>query len=169
MLCLINFTLITMNNKWFYKFGILMLINFGALALGAAWTDPGTSSDWYVNANQAPWTPPGWVFGAAWFTIAVTYAAMMAFLDTSKYRHIDEIQRWFWFSVVLNIAWNPVFFLFHGVGLGIIILLALAYQIFNLVDFTRESLGWKVAWLGMPYFIWLMIALSLNLYIAIMN
>ena len=146
-----------------------MLVNFGALALGNAWTSSGIVSDWYVNANQAPWTPPGWVFGAAWFTIAITYAAMMAYLDTSKYRHLDEIQQWFWFSVVLNIAWNPIFFWLHATGTGVIVLITLAYLVFRLVDFTREAMGWKVAWLGMPYFIWLMITLSLNLYIAIMN
>ena len=158
-----------MKNKFWYKLAILLMINFGALALGAAWTDPGTNSDWYRLANQAPWTPPGWVFGAAWFTIGVTYSIMMAFLDTSKYRHIDEIQRWFWFSVALNIAWNPVFFWLHAKWMGVVVLVVLSYLIYRLVDFTRESLGWKVAWLGMPYFIWLMIALSLNLYIAIMN
>jgi len=158
-----------MKNKFWYKLVILLMVNFGALALGAAWTDPGTNSDWYRLANQAPWTPPGWVFGAAWFTIGVTYSIMMAYLDTSVYGKWEEVQRWFWFSVVLNIAWNPVFFALHAIGLSIIILLALAYQIFNLVDFTRDKLGWKVAWLGMPYFIWLMIALSLNLYISIMN
>jgi len=158
-----------MKNKFWYKLVILLMVNFGALALGAAWTDPGTNSDWYRLANQAPWTPPGWVFGAAWFTIGVTYSIMMAYLDTSVYGKWEEVQRWFWFSVVLNIAWNPVFFALHATGLSIIILLSLAYQIFNLVEFTQDKLGWKVAWLGMPYFIWLMIALSLNLYIAIMN
>jgi len=158
-----------MNNNWWYKFCILMLVNFGALALGNIWTSSGVTSDWYVYANQAPWTPPGWVFGTAWFTIAITYAAMMAYLDTSVYGKWEQVQRWFWFSVLLNIVWNPVFFTFHAAGLGIILLLSLAYQVFNLVEFTKEKLGWKVAWLGMPYFIWLMIALSLNLYIAIMN
>ena len=146
-----------------------MLINFGALALGNAWTGPGVTSDWYVNANQAPWTPPGWIFGAAWFTIAITYAAMMAYLDTSKYRHLDEVQQWFWFSIVLNIVWNPVFFWLHATWTGVVILVTLAYLIYRLVDFTRKTMGWKVAWLGMPYFIWLMIATSLNMYIAIMN
>ena len=158
-----------MKNKWFYKFAVLLMVNFGALALGAVWTDPGTSSEWYLSLPKAPWNPPGWVFGAAWFTIGVTYSIMIAFLDTSKYRHIDEVQRWFWFSVVLNIAWNPVFFWLHATGTGAVVLIILAYLVFRLVDFTREAMGWKVAWLGMPYFIWLMIALSLNLYIAIMN
>jgi len=158
-----------MKNNFWYKFGILLMVNFGALALGNAWTSTGVISDWYINANQAPWTPPGWVFGAAWFTIAVTFSVMMAFLDTSTYRHLDEIQRWFWYSVALNILWNPVFFWLHAKWMGVIVLLVLSYLIYRLVNFSREALGWKVAVFGMPYFIWLMIATSLNMYIALMN
>lgn len=158
-----------MKNSFWYKFAVLLMINFGALALGAAWTDPGTNSDWYRLANQAPWSPPGWVFGAAWFTIGVTYSIMIAFLDNSTYRHLDQVQRWFWLSVILNIAWNPVFFGLHAVWTGVGVLLALAACIYYLVDFTRQTLGWKVAIFGMPYFLWLMIAISLNWYFAIMN
>jgi tryptophan-rich sensory protein len=158
-----------MKNNFWGKLITLLIVNFGALALGAAWTDPGTNSDWYRLANQAPWSPPGWVFGAAWFTIGVTYSIMVAFIETSTYRNLDQIYRWFWLSVLLNVAWNPVFFMFHAVWTGVGVLLALAACIYYLVDFARQALGWKVAWLGMPYFLWLMIATSLNMYIAIMN
>ena len=158
-----------MKNNFWYKFAVLLMVNFGALALGNAWTSSGVISDWYVNANQAPWTPPGWVFGAAWATIGVTFAVMMAFIDTSTYRHLDQVQRWFWLSVVLNIAWNPVFFGLHAVWTGVGVLMLLSFWIYNLIDFARKTMGWKVAVFGMPYFIWLMIATSLNMYIAIMN
>ena len=147
----------------------LLLVNIFALALGAAYTEPGISSDWYASLNQAPWTPPGWVFGAAWATIAITYSIMVTYLSVSSYRHLDEIRNWYWFSVAFNIMWNPVFFLKHWTIVGGIILIILSYLIFRLVDFTRKTMGWKVAWLGIPYFIWLMIATSLNLYIVLMN
>jgi len=44
---------------------LFLLINFAALALGGLATSDGVVSLWYQNLNQAPWTPPGWVFGAA--------------------------------------------------------------------------------------------------------
>ena len=50
---------------------VFLLINFGALALGGLFTSDGVISDWYEQLNKAPWTPPGWVFGAAWTTIMV--------------------------------------------------------------------------------------------------
>ena len=157
------------SGKFYRNFVVLLMVNFVALALGAAYTDSGVSSDWYKSLNQASWTPPGWVFGMAWTTIGVTYALMMTYLSVSSYRHIDQVHNWFWFSVAFNIMWNPVFFWKHFLWLGVIVLVILSYLIFRLVDFTRSSMGWKIAWLGMPYFIWLMIATSLNLYIALMN
>ncbi|MEM6378823.1 MAG: TspO/MBR family protein, partial [Bacteroidota bacterium] len=50
---------------------IFLILNFVALGIGGFFTGPGTSSEWYNNLNQAPWTPPGWVFGAAWTTIMI--------------------------------------------------------------------------------------------------
>ena len=39
-----------------------LIINFGGLAIGQVWTGDGVTSEWYTSLNQAPWTPPGWVF-----------------------------------------------------------------------------------------------------------
>lgn len=47
-------------------FGLFFIINFGALGLGALLMDSSPiENEWYVQLNKAPWTPPGWVFGAA--------------------------------------------------------------------------------------------------------
>jgi len=39
-----------------------LILNFGALFIGAQFTGPGVNSDWYGLMNKAPWTPPGWFF-----------------------------------------------------------------------------------------------------------
>ena len=44
---------------------IFLIINFGALGLGVLLMQNGPETDWYLQLNKAPWTPPGWVFGAA--------------------------------------------------------------------------------------------------------
>ena len=46
-----------------------IIINFGGLAIGSWLMNNGPLSIWYTSLNQAPWTPEGWVFGAAWTTI----------------------------------------------------------------------------------------------------
>jgi benzodiazapine receptor len=58
---------------------IFLIINFAGLGLGSLFTSDGVASQWYTNLNQAPWTPPGWVFGAAWTTIMICFAFYMAY------------------------------------------------------------------------------------------
>ena len=43
---------------------VFLIINFGALAMGGWLMNNGPQTDWYLALNKAPWTPPGWVFGA---------------------------------------------------------------------------------------------------------
>lgn len=44
---------------------LFLVLNFGALGIGTILMDNGPQSLWYTSLNQAPWTPMGWVFGAA--------------------------------------------------------------------------------------------------------
>jgi tryptophan-rich sensory protein len=88
---------------------VFLVVNFTALAIGGLATKNGVSSDWYAQLNKAPWTPPGWVFGAAWTSIMVCYAIYMAYaweiqLD-KKHVLLLFIAQW-----ILNVLWNPVFF-----------------------------------------------------------
>ena len=50
-----------------------LILNFGALGIGSFLMNNGPTSTWYLTLNKAPWTPPGWVFGFAWFTIMILF------------------------------------------------------------------------------------------------
>lgn len=152
--------------KYVLSYIVFLFINFGGLALGGIWTNVGTSSEWYANLNIAPWTPPGWVFGAAWTTIGLTFSALMAYAWVKKN---VELLILFFPSLILNILWNPVFFGIHQLWLAGGIITILSLLIYFIVDISRKQWGWKIASLGLPYFVWLMIATSLNLFSAIMN
>ena len=67
--------------KYFLTLIVFLTLNFGGLVIGQVWTGSGVTSEWYTTINQAPWTPPGFVFGLAWTTIAITFS----FLMTSSY------------------------------------------------------------------------------------
>ena len=88
---------------------IFLVINFSALALGSLFTGKGVPSDWYINLNKAPWTPPGWVFGAAWTIIMICFSVYMAMLwETVDNKKMLILA--FGAQFLLNVAWNPVFF-----------------------------------------------------------
>lgn len=125
----------------------------------------GPGSNWYQDANQAPWTPPGWVFGAAWFTIMVCFSIYMAFLTKTASKKIVIL---YILLTLLNIGWNPLFFHLHLVGFALVVISILTVLInFTLITFYRKLK--LLSLLILPYAIWLIIATSLNAYFLFNN
>lgn len=146
---------------------ILLAINFAALVVGGFFTGKGVPSDWYQNLNKAPWTPPGWMFGAAWSLIMICFSIYMAYLwkalDNYKLVILLFTVQW-----ILNVSWNPAFFYYHNAILGLILIVSLTMVvIFFLANYW--SLLTVKSLLVAPYFIWLLIATSLNAYIVLNN
>jgi len=146
---------------------VFLVVNFGALAIGGMFTSQGVPSDWYISLNKAPWTPAGWVFGAAWSSIMICFSFYMAQL-WSIVESKNLLLLFFTLQLILNIAWNPVFFQLHHVGLGLVIISTLTILVGFLIIYFHDLLKIKSALL-FPYFSWLLIATSLNVYIFINN
>ncbi len=152
---------------WVVVFFAFLVLNFGALALGGLFTGQGVTSEWYTNLNQAPWTPPGWVFGAAWTTIMLCFTFYMTALWKTTVAK-KKVILLFILQWCLNVIWNPVFFYNRWVAVGLIVITGLNFLTgFFLIGFRRE-LRWKVVFV-LPYFLWLLIATSLNTYIFLYN
>lgn len=144
------------------KFAIFLVLNFGALFLGAQLMGSPVENVWYQQVHKAPWTPPGWVFGAAWFTIMLLFSIYLSRNFQLKNRY------WFVLYAIhlfLNIAWNPLFFSFHYVLLSLIVIVLLWVTV---VLFMRKTSRGENLFL-LPYFIWLLVAISLNGYVLFMN
>ncbi len=146
---------------------IFLVINFGALAVGSYFTGPGVASDWYQNMDKAPWTPPGWVFGASWTLIMICFSIYLAIL-WDKVKDKNFLMGLFAAQLVLNIGWNPIFFKFQQVGIGIIVISLLALLVYFFFYFFWSKLKAK-SLLMLPYVIWITIATSLNVYAWVMN
>ena len=150
-------------------FILFALLNFGALAIGGLFTGNGVSSDWYTKANQAPWTPPGFVFGLAWSTIMLCFSFYMA----RVYVGVGQIKPktiYIVYSIqwILNVLWNPTFFYFHKVSLALALIIALLVTVtWFLMLGKKHSTGSML--LVLPYFLWLFIAISLNAYFLVAN
>ncbi len=150
--------------KYYQYLIIFLIINLGSLALGTILMNNGPQTEWYINLNKAPWTPPGWVFGVAWTFIMVCFSFYLADLF-SKFK-TTAIKINFVLQVILNISWNYLFFNQHLVLSGLINLLLLNVVLCYFF-FTLSKNNTK--YLLIPYMIWMCIATSLNLYILIHN
>ncbi len=146
---------------------LFLLLNFGALGLGSYLMGDGPQGVWYQALEKAPWTPPGWVFGAAWTFIMITFSIYM-----SKAVQVKEMRTVFiWlFAVqwVLNVSWNPLFFMFHNMGWSLVVMLLLIAVVAALAIVGKKSLPLASWWLT-PYLLWLSIAATLNGYALVHN
>ena len=150
----------------FIRFAVFLAINLFTLALGGFLQAGGPSSPWYAGLSIAPWTPPGVVFGIAWFTLMVCFAIYMSLLTGMTKSRL--VYFFYMGQLVLNIVWNPVFFAWHQIGLALILLCALFVLLGLMFYRFYKSLKWKSYWL-LPYLLWLMVALSLNAFVWLMN
>lgn len=150
-----------------YRLIIFLLLNFAALAIGGLFTGKGVPSDWYAGLAKAPWTPPGWVFGAAWTTIMICFSFYMAYLwpATENKSLLIGLYAVQW---VLNVAWNPAFFYFNNVIGGLVIITGLTILVGIFLFYYWPQMKLKAIFV-LPYFIWLLIATSLNGYIYVNN
>ncbi len=146
---------------------IFLLLNFGALAIGGLFTGKGVASAWYAHLNKAPWTPPGWVFGFAWTTIMICFAFYMA-AAWARVSNVKWLMLLYAVQLILNVLWNPTFFYYQHVLAAFIIIALLTALVSYMQIAYRSDLSW-LSLLILPYFIWLVIATSLNGYILLKN
>lgn len=143
-----------------------IVLNFGALSLGSYLMNGGPQSQWYASLSKAPWNPPGWLFGVAWFTIMACFAVYLTWAYPKVNRKLFLllfIPQW-----ILNVSWNYVFFNQQHIDLGIVVLVALTTIVFTtLIVFYKKMQ--RQSLLLLPYALWLLLACSLNMYIAVYN
>ena len=128
----------------------------------------GPQTDWYISLNKAPWTPAGWVFGAAWSTIMLCFSFYMTKLSF-EYKYLDKkLLSLFVVQWILNVSWNYIFFNQHLVTLGLVSITLLWLMVGYFTFEHIKKLKWHTL-LILPYLIWMTIATSLNAYIVFYN
>ena len=153
--------------KNIYLVLLFLFINFGGLALGRWFMGDAVTGEWYTNLNKAPWTPPGWVFGAAWTLIMVCFSVYLSYLFSI--RNSKVVITLYVIAVILNVSWNYLFFNQQLTTLAFINIICLTLLItYFFITFGDDKLC-HLKYLLMPYIIWLCIATSLNGYVLFNN
>ncbi len=152
--------------KFYKNFVLFIIINFSALAIGSVLMNDGPRTAWYKNLNQAPWSPPGWVFGLSWSSVMLFFSVFMTYLI--QINKSNKILSLFVLQFILNIVWNYLFFNQHLIILGLINLVVLTCLMFYFFIKYKHQLN-KKRFFVLPYCLWLVLATSLNLYISLFN
>ena len=143
-----------------------LILNLASLFLGTLLMNGGPTSEWYANLNRAPWEPAGWIFGAAWTSVMVFFSVYLGFL----YQNIKTQKVWLLIAIhfFLNVSWNYIFMNKHMVELGLLNITLLSLLMFYFLFAFRDVLN-QMRFFVLPYCLWMVLATSLNLYIAIYN
>ena len=155
-----------MNIKY-QRILLFLILNFFALYLGSLTTNMGVTSEWYNSIHKAPWTPPGWVFGAAWTSIMICFSIYLglAFGLVKKSKSLIILFTVQW---ILNVFWNPIFFYYQQIEIAMIVIIILTFLVNIIFIKYLKAMKWKSILL-LPYCFWMFIASSLNVYIWINN
>ncbi|MGC1471283.1 MAG: TspO/MBR family protein [Psychroserpens sp.] len=152
--------------KFVKPFLLFLIINFSALGIGSLLMAEGPRGSWYLQLEKAPWTPEGWVFGAAWTTIMICFSIYMALLYLK--RPTNKVMSLFIIQFIINISWNFLFFNQKLIDVALISIVRLTIIVTAFLITYFKDLKWK-SLLITPYVVWLCIATSLNLYISLYN
>lgn len=127
-------------------------------------------NNWYQTLIKPSWSPPGWLFGPVW---TVLYVIIAISFGTVFYRaFVGKLSWWvalpFALNLVFNFAFTPLQFgLKNNLLASLDILLVLGTLIWAMMAIYPQ-MRW-VAWINIPYLLWVSFATILQLTITVMN
>jgi len=145
----------------FYLIGTFLFGVIGAL-LG------GGTSQIYTSLNKPPLSPPGIVFPIVWSILYLLMGIGAYFLSNERNYETSDILKAYWIQLVLNALWPLVFWRLQAFWLAAIIIILMlvlvAWIIIKAYNINKLS-----AYMFIPYLVWLLFALYLNIGIAVLN
>lgn len=134
----------------------IALLGFLSGQIGSA------DSDWFRGLEKPATYPPPETFGIVWAVLYALMGVALALVCTAwGARFRGPAIAAFVVQLLLNLAWNPVFFGAHQITNGLAVLIAL-----DLAVIVTIALFWLVrrlaAWLLAPYLAWILFSTLLN-------
>lgn len=140
----------------------LIAIFIPLLVGGLAATITGESMDAYSSMRQPPLAPPGWVFPVVWTLLyGLMGLASRLVADSGDPRRRAALGLYA-LQLAVNFLWPIVFFRLEKPLLALLILILLLYLVYGMYRRFRDA-DRLAGWLILPYLVWLVFALWLNL------
>ena len=145
----------------FYVVGTFLFGVIGAL-LG------GGTSQIYSTLNKPPLSPPGIVFPIVWSILYLLMGIGAYFLSNERKVEISKLLKIYWIQLILNALWPLVFWRLQAFWLAAVIIIAILFLVvwLTLEAFKINKLS---SYMFIPYIVWLLFALYLNIGIAVLN
>lgn len=144
----------------------LWIISFQIISFSIGMISRG-NKDWYYSLTKSTYTPPGFVFGIVW-PILYTALAVVGYLFWIKRDKFKLVSTLFAIQMILNWAWNPIFFGMKMIELSYLVLAAILILNICIIyeSYKREKV---IFYILLPYFTWICFAYYLTTMIFILN
>jgi len=128
------------------------------------------AAQWYSQLDKPFFAPPAWLFGPVWTVLYVVIAVSFGWVLVQYLRrHMAfALLLPFILNIVFNAAYTPIQFgLRNNLLASVDIVLVLATLLWAMAAVWRRA-RW-VAWVNVPYLLWVMFATVLQLSITWLN
>ena len=120
------------------------------------------------NSLNKPFDVPSIVFPIVWVILYILMGISIYIVSEDKYKDKTKAYTLYIVQLIMNSLWTLFFFGFNWYTFSAIwIILLLIAVILMIISFFK--IDKKAAYLQIPYVLWLLFALYLNVSIAIMN
>lgn len=122
----------------------------------------------YTSLNKPPLSPPGIVFPIVWSILYLLMGIGAYFLSNEKNPKSSFLLKIYWVQLILNALWPLIFWRLRAYEFAAVIIVALIILVVILTigSFKINKLS---AILFLPYIVWLLFTLYLNIGIAVLN
>lgn len=149
-------------------FIICVLITLGAGGAGGFATSTEIGF-WYTTINKPSFNPPNYLFGPVWTLLYFLMAfALYVIIKLPKSVQKKRMLIIFFTQIILNVLWSFLFFKYHLVGVAAVEMLVLWLFILTLI-LGLYKFNKTVAFIQLPYLLWVSFAFVLNCSIYYLN
>ena len=150
-----------------YKTLILQVV-LALVAGGIASLLGGETAPLYERLQSPPLSPPGWVFPVVWTVLYVLMGLAAGLVARSADVDRDSALLFYYVQLGMNVLWPLLFFRFAWLLVAAIWLLLLTAAVY--ATWRRFRAIHPVSgWLLVPYLLWCVFALYLNVGFSVLN
>ena len=153
------------KNK-FLSFLIFGFVTFSASFIGSIATIT-SKEPWYSTLNKSGLNPPDWVFAPVWTTLYLFMTIAIWSAWHKNYKDLNLIYIYL-MHLFFNTTWSIVFFVFQNIFAALInLIIIISFIIVLMIKYYKIS---NLSFILMiPYLLWCIYALTLNISLYILN
>ncbi len=122
----------------------------------------------YNDMVQPSFAPPGILFPIVWTILYILMGISYYIINSSNNILKDDANTAYYFQLIVNLLWSFIFFNFKWYLFAAIWIVLLIILVINMIK-KFYNISKVSAYLQIPYLIWLVFALILNISIYILN